>query len=94
MLTIFSLFVSFAVRREIKILRLFMHPHIVRLYEVIETETNIYVVTEYAERGELFDYIVQKSRLQEDEARNIFQQVGYLLLWLLDKLLPVTDYLS
>jgi 5'-AMP-activated protein kinase catalytic alpha subunit len=53
-----------------------MHPHIVRLYEVIETETNIYVVTEYAERGELFDYIVQKSRLQEEEARNIFQQVG------------------
>ncbi|WJX75266.1 SNF1-related protein kinase catalytic subunit alpha kin10 [Trifolium repens] len=63
------------VRREIKILRLFMHPHIIRLYEVIETETKIYVVTEYVERGELFDYIVQKSRLQEDEARNIFQQI-------------------
>jgi serine/threonine protein kinase len=36
-----------AVRREIKILRLFMHPHIIRLYEVIETPQDIYVVMEF-----------------------------------------------
>jgi serine/threonine protein kinase len=36
-----------AVRREIKILRLFMHPHIIRLYEVVETPTDIFVVMEY-----------------------------------------------
>jgi len=36
-----------AVRREIKILRLFMHPHIIRLYEVIETPNDIYVVMEF-----------------------------------------------
>ena len=35
------------VRREIKILRLFMHPHIIRMYEVIETTNDIYVVMEY-----------------------------------------------
>ncbi|XP_022740187.1 SNF1-related protein kinase catalytic subunit alpha KIN10-like [Durio zibethinus] len=63
------------VRREIKILRLFMHPHIIRLYEVIETATDIYVVMEYVKSGELFDYIVEKGRLQEDEARNFFQQI-------------------
>ncbi|KAF8049773.1 hypothetical protein N665_2118s0003 [Sinapis alba] len=63
------------VRREIKILRLFMHPHIIRLYEVIETPTDIYLVMEYVNSGELFDYIVEKGRLQEDEARNFFQQI-------------------
>ncbi|XP_010550030.1 PREDICTED: SNF1-related protein kinase catalytic subunit alpha KIN10 isoform X2 [Tarenaya hassleriana] len=63
------------VRREIKILRLFMHPHLIRLYEVIETPTDIYVVMEYVNSGELFDYIVEKGRLQEDEARNFFQQI-------------------
>ncbi|KAI0529010.1 hypothetical protein KFK09_001555 [Dendrobium nobile] len=63
------------VRREIKILRLFMHPHIIRLYEVIETHTDIYVVMEYVKSGELFDYIVEKGRLQEDEARRFFQQI-------------------
>jgi 5'-AMP-activated protein kinase catalytic alpha subunit len=32
------------VRREIKTLKLFMHPHITRLYEVIDTPTDIFVV--------------------------------------------------
>ncbi|XP_064984267.1 SNF1-related protein kinase catalytic subunit alpha KIN10-like isoform X4 [Musa acuminata AAA Group] len=63
------------VRREIKILRLFMHPHIIHLYEVIETHSDIYVVMEYVKSGELFDYIVEKGRLQEDEARRFFQQI-------------------
>ncbi|WIA14302.1 hypothetical protein OEZ85_002836 [Tetradesmus obliquus] len=63
------------VRREIKILRLFMHPHIIRLYEVIETASDIYVVMEYVKGGELFDHIVEKGRLPEDEARHFFQQI-------------------
>lgn len=63
------------VRREIQILRLFMHPHIIRLYEVIETPNDIYVVMEYVKSGELFDYIVEKGRLMEDEARHFFQQI-------------------
>ncbi|XP_022144438.1 SNF1-related protein kinase catalytic subunit alpha KIN10-like [Momordica charantia] len=63
------------VRREIKIMKLFMHPHIVQLYEVIETPTDTYVVMEYVKNGELFDYIVEKGRLKEDEARRLFQQV-------------------
>lgn len=65
-----------AVRREIKILRLFMHPHIIRLYEVVETQTDIYMVMEYVKSGELFDYIVEKGRLQDEEARRLFQQVS------------------
>lgn len=66
-------------RREIKILRLFMHPHIIRLYEVIETPSDIFVVMEYVKSGELFDYIVEKGRLQEEEARNFFQQVEIII---------------
>ena len=63
------------VRREIKILRLFRHPHIIKLYEVIETKDDIYLVMEYVKSGELFDYIVEKGRLVEDEARKYFQQI-------------------
>ena len=61
-----------------------MHPHVVRLYEVIETPTDIYVVMEYVDKGELFDYIVEKNKLQEDEARNLFQQVIFYYTFLLD----------
>ncbi|KAG6401773.1 hypothetical protein SASPL_138638 [Salvia splendens] len=63
------------VRREIKICRLFVHPHVIRLYEVIETPTDIYVIMEHVVKGELFDYIVERGRLQEDEARHFFQQI-------------------
>uniref|UniRef100_A0A6A7GAJ8 non-specific serine/threonine protein kinase n=1 Tax=Hirondellea gigas TaxID=1518452 RepID=A0A6A7GAJ8_9CRUS len=63
------------VKREIDILRLFVHPHIIRLYEVIETPTDIFVIMEYVSEGELFDYIVSHGRLAEDEARLFFQQI-------------------
>ncbi|CAL5356694.1 unnamed protein product [Camellia sinensis] len=63
------------VRREIKILKLFSHPHVVRLYEVIETRSKIYVVMEYMNSGDLFDYITENGRVQEDEARHFFQQI-------------------
>eukprot|EP00796_Vickermania_ingenoplastis_P012757 gene12757-8697_t len=51
--------------REIKILRLFSHPNICRLYDVIQTPTDIYLVMEYVEGGELYEYIVKKNRLPE-----------------------------
>ena len=30
---------------------------------------------EYMERGELFDYIVKKKRMEEDEACKVFEQI-------------------
>ncbi|KAG5490352.1 hypothetical protein JKF63_00472 [Porcisia hertigi] len=61
--------------REIEILQLFSHPNICRLYEVISTPTDMYLIMEYVEGGELYDYIVQKGRVRESEARYIFQQI-------------------
>lgn len=63
------------VRREVSNLRRFNHPHIIRLYEVINTPTDIFIVMEYVSGGELFDYIVQQGRLPEVEARHYFQQI-------------------
>lgn len=62
-------------KREIKILKMCLHPHIIRLYEVIETPTDVFVITEYSSGGELFDYIVERGRLSEAEARRFFQQI-------------------
>jgi len=50
------------VSREIQILKLIRHPNIVQLYEIIEDETQLYIIMEYAIGGELFDYIVQNSK--------------------------------
>ncbi|KAG2404053.1 SNF1-related protein [Vigna angularis] len=62
------------VKLELEVLKLLSHPRIIKLHEVIETPTDICVVMEYACR-ELFDYVIEKGRLEEDEARNIFQQI-------------------
>ncbi|ROW08205.1 hypothetical protein VPNG_06947 [Cytospora leucostoma] len=62
------------VEREIEYLQLLRHPHIIKLYTVIKTSTEIIMVLEYA-GGELFDYIVQHGRMEEDEARRFFQQM-------------------
>ena len=40
--------------REIRIMKLLRHPHIIRLYQVMETERMLYLVTEYASGGEIF----------------------------------------
>ena len=63
------------VLREVKILRLFRHPHVIKLYEVLETPTDIFLVMEHIPSGELFDYIVERGRLSEGEARRFVQQL-------------------
>ncbi|KAF5345498.1 hypothetical protein D9757_013510 [Collybiopsis confluens] len=62
------------VRREYDYMRLLKHPHIIKLYEVINTQTDIIFVLEFA-GGELFNYIVQNGRMEESRARRFFQQI-------------------
>merc|ERR1719191_2351240 len=52
------------VAREIHILKLIRHPHIIQLYEIIETPRQLYLIMEFASGGELFDYIVQHTRAE------------------------------
>ncbi|XP_049824727.1 uncharacterized protein LOC109605697 isoform X4 [Aethina tumida] len=61
--------------RETAILKKLRHPHITRLYELMETNNTIYMVTEYASEGEIFDHLVAKGRMHEPEARRIFNQI-------------------
>ncbi|KAJ1421343.1 Serine/threonine-protein kinase, active site [Sesbania bispinosa] len=63
------------IKREISIMKLVRHPHVVRLYEVLASRTKIYIVLEYITGGELFDKIVHHGRLSEAESRRYFQQL-------------------
>ena len=59
-----SLDVVGKIRREIQNLKLFRHPHIIKLYQVISTPTDIFMVMEYVCGGELFDYIVKHGKVK------------------------------
>uniref|UniRef100_A0A673YDT5 non-specific serine/threonine protein kinase n=1 Tax=Salmo trutta TaxID=8032 RepID=A0A673YDT5_SALTR len=61
--------------REVQIMKLLNHPHIIKLYQVMETKDMLYIVTEYAKNGEMFDYLTSNGRMSEDEARKKFGQI-------------------
>ncbi|TFY56139.1 hypothetical protein EVG20_g9043 [Dentipellis fragilis] len=66
---------SSSLTREIHHHRQLHHPHVTQLYEIIATESSIWLVTELCSGGELFDYLTEKGRLSEDETRIIFGQL-------------------
>ena len=63
------------VNREIKILKKSVHPNIIQLYEVLDTQNSIYLIMEYCEGGEMFDYIVQHKRVPELQACKFLHQI-------------------
>ncbi|CAD8061805.1 unnamed protein product [Paramecium primaurelia] len=63
------------IQREIHILRKLRHPNIVQLYEILESDTKIYLIMEFVSGGELFQHIVKNKRLSENEAAALFSQI-------------------
>ncbi|XP_060689887.1 serine/threonine-protein kinase SIK1 isoform X2 [Hemiscyllium ocellatum] len=61
--------------REVQIMKLLNHPHIIKLYQVMETKDMLYIVTEFAQNGEMFDYLSANGPLSESEACAKFWQI-------------------
>ena len=61
--------------RELKILSELNHPNIIKIYKIIEDEKYYYVVMEYCEEGELFNYIVEKNNLTDSESAFFYYQL-------------------
>ncbi|KAF9063017.1 hypothetical protein BDP27DRAFT_1335869 [Rhodocollybia butyracea] len=76
---------SASLTREIHHHRQLHHPHVTQMYEVIATESSIWIVTELCSGGELFDYLSEKGRLSEDETRFLFGQLCLAVAYLHEK---------
>ncbi|XP_023295702.2 SNF-related serine/threonine-protein kinase isoform X1 [Lucilia cuprina] len=62
--------------QEVRCMKLVQHPHVVRLYEVIDTQTKLYLVLELGDGGDLYDYIMKHDGgLSEHLARKYFRQI-------------------
>jgi len=63
------------VSREIGILKRVRHKNVIQLYEVIDTPRQIFLIMEYSDGGELFDYIVAHTRVKEPDACRFFHEI-------------------
>jgi calcium-dependent protein kinase len=66
---------------EVAALKTLDHPHIIKLFEVYEGKDCVYLVQEYCEGGELFDYIAGQEKLSEKETARIFHQITSSILY-------------
>ena len=63
------------IRREIHILSILRHSNIVHLYETMTSDNNIYIVMEYIEGKDLFQYIYSMHHLTEYKSSQLFRQL-------------------
>ncbi|KAJ6095278.1 hypothetical protein N7486_006024 [Penicillium sp. IBT 16267x] len=63
------------IEREVVIMKLIEHSNVISLYDVWENRGELYLVLEYVEGGELFDYVSQNGPLPEEEAVRLFRQI-------------------
>ena len=61
--------------REIHHHRQFLHPHIARLYEVIVTESLVWLVLEYCPGDELYNHLLKNGRMEVPQVQKIFTQL-------------------
>ena len=60
-------------RKEVDVLDKVDHPCAIKVEEVIETDSLLAIVMEYAAGGELFDRIIAAEFFNEQQAANIFR---------------------
>jgi serine/threonine protein kinase len=61
--------------REIHHHRQFIHPHIARLYEVIVTESLVWLVLEYCPGDELYNQLLKTGAMEPEKVQKIFTQL-------------------
>ncbi|PTD03779.1 putative serine/threonine-protein kinase HSL1 [Fusarium culmorum] len=67
--------VPMAIEREVAILKLIEHPHIMKIYDIWENRSEVYLILEYIDQGDLFTFINMKGRLSEEVSVYFFRQI-------------------
>jgi len=62
-------------KREVENLRKLNHPNILKLYDVYESQDEVFLVTELVDGKELFDKIIEKGNYSEKDASLIIRQI-------------------
>ena len=81
-------------RKEIEILKISQHPHIIQLLDLFENESKIFIsklqrlfnpcaVLEYMGGGDLYDYLERRDfKISENKARDLAHRIATALFYL------------
>jgi serine/threonine protein kinase len=69
-------------QREISFLKRMEHPFVSEFFQDIDAPDSVFLVMEFAENGNLLDYVNSNGRLPEDQARRYFAQLVSVLEYL------------
>lgn len=63
--------------QEVRCMKLVQHPNVVRLYEVVDTPTKLYLILEFGDGGDMYDHIMKHEGqgIIEEKAKHYFRQV-------------------
>lgn len=71
------------IKNEIEILKVCQHPHILKLYDVFENSQFIYLITEYLEGGDLFNYLQRRNfKIPEKRVATLTHQICVAVYYL------------
>ena len=74
--------VEHQIRRELEIQQHVSHPNILHMYGWFHDDARIYLILEYANRGELFNELRKVKRFQEPAAATYMHQIADALTYL------------
>ncbi|KAJ2388064.1 spindle assembly checkpoint kinase [Coemansia sp. RSA 2559] len=72
-------------RREVEIQTHLRHPHILRLFGYFHDEKRVYLILEYAARGEVYKLLQKQGSFSESEAAKYIAQIASALEYLHSK---------
>jgi BR serine/threonine kinase len=62
-------------KRVIAMVRVLEHPNLIRYIDLLESRAHFYIVLEFAEHGEVFDYVLKRTRLEVPAALSVFRSI-------------------
>ena len=66
---------------EVEALKTLDHPNVIKLFEIYENESDVFLVQELWTGGELLDQIIEQKNMSETQAAIIFKQIIQAILY-------------
>jgi len=68
-------FVNKFLPRELELVKRIKHVNVVRVYDVVELDSHVYIFMDYCSNGDLLEYVKDKGYIEEAYGQHYFRQI-------------------